>query len=214
MLLSTLLSCATIAVVVAAPTPNAPSVTTSQGTWIGERERRVESFRGIPFAQPPVGNLRFAPPVAATKNFGVNDATVSHRIPLSLGLSLIHPIDMIELRLLLSSSQRPCRSESFPSLCSLVLANTTIELSLTARGATIGRTRCSRSSRRRRIRTHSIAPLHFCFSRWKPKRGLFDYQCSTTCQHQSWRQASRHVLGTSSLSPRNRLANIDAKLIR
>ncbi|RMZ78185.1 hypothetical protein DV738_g3968, partial [Chaetothyriales sp. CBS 135597] len=35
----------------------------------------VESFKGIPFAQPPVGNLRLRPPQRITEAFGTIDAT-------------------------------------------------------------------------------------------------------------------------------------------
>jgi len=35
----------------------------------------VESFRGIPFALPPVGDLRFAPPVADNRTLGTFNAT-------------------------------------------------------------------------------------------------------------------------------------------
>ncbi|KAH9379521.1 hypothetical protein HPB48_020448 [Haemaphysalis longicornis] len=35
----------------------------------------VEEFRAIPYAQPPVGALRFLPPVAATPWEGTLDAT-------------------------------------------------------------------------------------------------------------------------------------------
>jgi len=38
-------------------------VMTSAGLVHGDRERGVEVFRGIPFAEPPVGALRFRPPV-------------------------------------------------------------------------------------------------------------------------------------------------------
>ncbi|GAA5967087.1 hypothetical protein JCM21900_001666 [Sporobolomyces salmonicolor] len=58
-----------------APVSSAPSVTTTYGTWHGSRADNVESFKGIPFALPPVGSLRFAPPVADDRPHGSFDAT-------------------------------------------------------------------------------------------------------------------------------------------
>jgi carboxylesterase type B len=46
----------------AAPTVNGPSVTFSTGTIIGTNLLGVHNFKGIPFAQPPVGSLRLKPP--------------------------------------------------------------------------------------------------------------------------------------------------------
>lgn len=40
-------------------TPAAPTVQLGYGTFKGKTEQGVSSFLGIPFARPPVGDLRF-----------------------------------------------------------------------------------------------------------------------------------------------------------
>lgn len=40
----------------------APKVTTSSGVLVGEQMNGVNVFKGVPYAQPPVGALRWAPP--------------------------------------------------------------------------------------------------------------------------------------------------------
>ena len=51
-------------------------VKTSRGALRGERtDDGIEVFRGIPYAAPPVGTLRFRPPAAAPAWDGVRDAT-------------------------------------------------------------------------------------------------------------------------------------------
>lgn len=47
-----------------------PTVVIANGTVIGTTLLAVESFKGIPYAQPPVGSLRLKPPQALTKSFG------------------------------------------------------------------------------------------------------------------------------------------------
>lgn len=52
-------------VVYAAPVSSAPSAKLASGDVIsGGTANNTEFFKGIPYAQPPVGNLRFRPPVA------------------------------------------------------------------------------------------------------------------------------------------------------
>jgi para-nitrobenzyl esterase len=52
----------------------APQVRIAQGTLQGVRDNGSNSFRNIPFAAPPVGALRFAPPAAPIAWSGVRDA--------------------------------------------------------------------------------------------------------------------------------------------
>ncbi|KAI0181227.1 sterol esterase [Hypoxylon sp. FL1284] len=51
------------------------SVDTPQGTIIGSVLNDVENFGGIPFAEPPEGNLRLKPPQRLNSSLGTFDAT-------------------------------------------------------------------------------------------------------------------------------------------
>ena len=57
---------------------NAPTVTTANGTYIGvyNEAYNEDFFLGIPYAQPPTGNLRFQLPASINTSFsGTRDAT-------------------------------------------------------------------------------------------------------------------------------------------
>jgi para-nitrobenzyl esterase len=54
---------------------SAPQVKTDSGIVEGKEDGAVRTFLGIPYAAPPVGDLRWKPPVAAAKWSGVRKAT-------------------------------------------------------------------------------------------------------------------------------------------
>src|SRR5205085_4787512 len=61
-----------------------PEVTTAQtstGTLRGTSDGGVEVFRGVPYAQPPVGELRWRPPEPVEPWAGTRDATTFGPIP-------------------------------------------------------------------------------------------------------------------------------------
>ncbi|KAH7320838.1 Alpha/Beta hydrolase protein [Stachybotrys elegans] len=51
------------------------TVALPSGTVIGDTVLKVESFKGIPFADPPVGSLRLRPPKRLSRPLGTFDAT-------------------------------------------------------------------------------------------------------------------------------------------
>jgi para-nitrobenzyl esterase len=53
----------------------APTVQTTRGAVRGTWEHDIAVFRGIPYAEPPIGKLRFKPPVVRARWDGVRDAT-------------------------------------------------------------------------------------------------------------------------------------------
>jgi para-nitrobenzyl esterase len=73
----TLLSTAVLACFTAAPSPAgpAPKVKIDTGTVAGKSDGKIDTFLGIPYAAPPVGDLRWKPPTPAAKWSGDHDAT-------------------------------------------------------------------------------------------------------------------------------------------
>ncbi|KAL8287344.1 hypothetical protein RQP46_003796 [Phenoliferia psychrophenolica] len=78
-MLSVLLLACVVQISLAFPNPLAkPSVATADGTtWVGKTsaDASVDSFLGMPFALPPIGDLRFAPPQPPATGFGTFDAS-------------------------------------------------------------------------------------------------------------------------------------------
>jgi para-nitrobenzyl esterase len=60
--------------VTSAPTAGGPTVSVSTGTLRGRELGGVASFKGVPFAAPPEGELRFAAPASPIPWVGVRDA--------------------------------------------------------------------------------------------------------------------------------------------
>lgn len=52
-----------------------PSVTINDGTVKGSSLLGVDSFKGIPYAQPPIGDLRLRPPQPLNSSYGTISAT-------------------------------------------------------------------------------------------------------------------------------------------
>jgi para-nitrobenzyl esterase len=75
MLLGAGLALSSFSASAAAPSSADPVVKTPDGALRGVARDGAEAFLGVPFAVPPVGELRWRPPVAAKPWRGVRDAT-------------------------------------------------------------------------------------------------------------------------------------------
>jgi para-nitrobenzyl esterase len=74
MAFSKILAAAAVALAVAASAQAAETVRVAQGTLHGQTAGSVTSFKGVPFAAPPVGELRWRPPAAPAAWSGVREA--------------------------------------------------------------------------------------------------------------------------------------------
>lgn len=74
MALSKILAGAALALALAASAEAAETARVAQGTLHGQTTGPVTSFKGIPFAAPPVGELRWRPPAAPAAWSGVREA--------------------------------------------------------------------------------------------------------------------------------------------
>lgn len=70
------------------PKQDSPSVQVGSATYIGKLNSKVESFKSIPFAQPPIGDLRLREPQPIqTKPTGTFQATEEPSACISLNSS-------------------------------------------------------------------------------------------------------------------------------
>lgn len=75
-------------------------VHTPLGTLVGENNGGVQQFRGVPFAEPPIGPLRFRPPVKIKPWTGQRDATRFGASPMqSDELGIRHSEDCLYLNI-------------------------------------------------------------------------------------------------------------------
>lgn len=79
------LACAASSSLLGLPAVASATVTVDSGKLAGTTDQGVEAYLGIPYAQAPVGNLRFSPPEALSPWKGVRDAT-------QFGANCIQPI--------------------------------------------------------------------------------------------------------------------------
>ena len=50
------------------------SVKCLNGIFVGKKDRNVISYKGIPYSEPPIKNLRFLPPVKLNSSSKVSEA--------------------------------------------------------------------------------------------------------------------------------------------
>src|SRR3712207_7749767 len=113
-----------------------PVVRTTSGAVRGTVEDGVHVFRGIPYAEPPVGRLRFRPPAPRAAWDGVRDAT-------RFGPTHLQDDDPVEGQLMRVGPRPPARSEEHTSelqsrqylVCRLLLEKSRLRHHISARAS-------------------------------------------------------------------------------
>ena len=75
LLVTTLVAALLASVAVSAAAPGSPTVATDKGPIRGLAIDDMQVFRGIPYAAPPIGDLRWRPPQEPAPWSGVRDGT-------------------------------------------------------------------------------------------------------------------------------------------
>lgn len=73
-----------------------PTVAIQNGTLVGNSTNKVDSFIGIPYAQPPVGDLRLRPPQTFNKHFGTLKVQDLANRCVSMGMSPVNTTGILE----------------------------------------------------------------------------------------------------------------------
>ncbi|KAI0091741.1 carotenoid ester lipase precursor [Irpex rosettiformis] len=71
-----------------------PRVQLDQGTFVGTRNENIDKFLGIPYAKPPVGDLRFRLPVANEPYKGTHNASTFGSSCLQQAISFSSPANL------------------------------------------------------------------------------------------------------------------------
>lgn len=66
------------------------SVTCNNGIFVGKKKENIISYKGIPYAKPPIGNLRWKDPVAADNSTKVYEAYYFGKAPIQTDYQLLY----------------------------------------------------------------------------------------------------------------------------
>ena len=90
---------------IAGPCDAALAAVCHNGTFVGKMEGEVLSFKEIPYAEPPVGSLRWKKPVLAGKRDGVYEARHFGKSPVPTPVPMISDTRSNDFRHLFQGEQ-------------------------------------------------------------------------------------------------------------